>query len=142
LAGRPYSFEAIAMEKVKTAPEPHSSGATLWAGITGHCPSCGRGKLFDGYLKLAPRCNVCGLDYNFADSGDGPAVFVILVTGFIVCGAALIVEVLYAPPYWLHALLWGPLSIILPLVLLRSFKGTLIALQFRHKAEEGKLAPK
>jgi uncharacterized protein (DUF983 family) len=128
------------MSIAKAGQEPKSFGATLWAGITGHCPACGRGKLFDGYLTLAPRCNVCGLDYNFADSGDGPAVFVILVTGFIVVGAALIVEVLYAPPYWLHALLWGSLSIILPLVLLRSFKGVLIALQFKHKAEEGKLA--
>ena len=90
--------------------------------------------------RSRPRCNVCGLDYNFADSGDGPAVFVILVTGFIVVGAALIVEVLYSPPYWVHALAWGSLSIILPLVLLRSFKGVLIALQFKHKAEEGKLA--
>jgi uncharacterized protein (DUF983 family) len=62
------------------------------------------------------------------------------VTGFIVVGAALIVEVLYSPPYWVHALAWGSLSIILPLVLLRSFKGVLIALQFKHKAEEGKLA--
>jgi uncharacterized protein (DUF983 family) len=117
-----------------------SFGATLWEGITGRCPACGRGRLFAGYLTLAPRCNACGLDYDFADSGDGPAVFVILVTGFIVVGAALIVEVLYAPPYWLHALLWGSLSILLPLVLLRSFKGVLIALQFRNKAEEGKLA--
>lgn len=128
------------MSIAKPVQEPKSFGATLWAGIIGHCPACGRGKLFDGYLKLAPRCNVCGLDYNFADSGDGPAVFVILVTGFIVVGAALIVEVLYAPPYWLHALLWGSLSILLPLILLRSFKGVLIALQFKHKAEEGKLA--
>lgn len=62
------------------------------------------------------------------------------MTGFIVVGAALIVEVLYAPPYWLHALLWGSLSILLPLILLRSFKGVMIALQFKHKAEEGKLA--
>ena len=128
------------MSIAKPAQVPKSFGATLWAGITGHCPACGRGKLFDGYLKLAPRCDVCGLDYNFADSGDGPAVFVILVTGFIVVGAALIVEVLYAPPYWLHALLWGSLSVLLPLILLRSFKGVLIALQFKHKAEEGKLA--
>ena len=128
------------MSIAKPAQEPKSFGATLGAGITGHCPACGRGKLFDGYLKLAPRCDVCGLDYNFADSGDGPAVFVILVTGFIVVGAALIVEVLYAPPYWLHALLWGSLSVLLPLILLRSFKGVLIALQFKHKAEEGKLA--
>ena len=57
-------------------------------------------------------------------------------------GAALIVEVRYAPPYWLHALIWGSLSILLPLILLRSFKGVLIALQFRHKAEEGKLVSK
>jgi uncharacterized protein (DUF983 family) len=107
----------------------------FWRGSS--APSCHRGKLYDGYLALAPRCDVCALDYRFADSGDGPAMFVILVTGFIVVGAALIVEILYSPPYWLHAALWGPLAIILPLVLLRSFKDVLIALQFRHKAGEG-----
>ena len=94
--------------------------------------------MFAGYLTLAPRCNACGLDYDFADSGDGPAVFVILVTGFIVVGAALIVEMRYAPPYWLHALLWGRSAILLPLLLLRAFKGVLIALQFKHKAQEGR----
>jgi len=114
--------------------------ATIWSGLAGRCPSCHKGKLFAGYLTLAPRCEVCGLDYDFADSGDGPAVFVILVTGFFIVGAALLVEVFYKPPYWLHAILWGSLALILPLLLLRSFKGVLIALQFRHKAEEGKLA--
>jgi len=116
-----------------------SLASTLWAGLTGRCPSCRRSKLFSGYLTVAPKCGACGLDYGFADSGDGPAVFVILVTGFIVTGLALFTEIRYAPPYWLHALLWGPLAILLPLILLRSFKGALIALQFRHKAEEGKL---
>lgn len=116
-----------------------SLGATLWRGIAGRCPSCGKGRLFSGYLALAPRCDNCGLDYNFADSGDGPAVFVILVAGFLIVGGALLVEIFYQPPFWLHALLWGTTAIILPLVLLRSFKGVLIALQFRHKAEEGKL---
>jgi uncharacterized protein (DUF983 family) len=119
-----------------------SLGATLWAGIAGRCPSCHRGKLYSGYLALAPKCNSCGLDYSFAEAGDGPAVFVILVTGFVVTGLALFTEMRYAPPYWLHAALWGPLAILLPLVLLRSFKGALIALQFRHKAEEGKLVSK
>ena len=114
-------------------------GSTIWAGLLGRCPACHKGKLYDGYLTLAPRCEVCGLDYDFADAGDGPAVFVILITGFIVVGAALLVEVFYQPPYWLHAILWGSLALILPLLLLRSFKGVLIALQFRHKAEEGKL---
>jgi uncharacterized protein (DUF983 family) len=119
-----------------------SLGSTLWAGIAGRCPSCHRGKLYSGYLTLAPSCNACGLDYSFAEAGDGPAVFVILVTGFVVVGLALIVEIRYAPPYWLHAVLFAPLAILVPLVLLRSFKGALIALQFRHKAEEGKLASK
>jgi uncharacterized protein (DUF983 family) len=114
-------------------------GATIWSGLIGRCPSCHQGKVFDGYLTLAPRCKVCGLSFDFADAGDGPAVFVILITGFIIVGLALLVEVLYKPPYWLHALLWGSLALMLPLLLLRSFKGVLIALQFRHKAEEGKI---
>ena len=123
-----------------TKPDAPSLASTLAAGLAGRCPACGRGKLFSGYLTLAPRCNVCGLDYSFAEAGDGPAVFVILITGFIVVGAALFVEMAYAPPYWLHALIWGPLAILLPLLLLRSFKGVLVALQYKHKAEEGRLA--
>jgi uncharacterized protein (DUF983 family) len=123
-----------------TKHDAPSLASTLAAGLAGRCPACGRGKLFSGYLTLAPRCNICGLDYGFAEAGDGPAVFVILVTGFIVVGAALFVEMAYAPPYWLHALIWGPLAILLPLLLLRSFKGVLVALQYKHKAEEGRLA--
>ena len=114
--------------------------SVLGAGLLGRCPACGRGRMFSGYLTLAPRCEACGLDYGFADAGDGPAVFVILVTGFIVVGAALLVEVKYSPPYWVHALLWGTLALILPLLLLRAFKGVLIALQYKHKAHEGRLA--
>lgn len=123
-----------------TEPSQRSVAATLLSGLLYRCPVCGKGKLFSGYLKLAPACEACGHRYDFAEPGDGPAVFVILITGFIVTGAALIVEILYKPPYWLHALLWGSLAILLPLLLLRSFKGALIALQYKHKAEEGRLA--
>jgi len=123
-----------------TTHDTPSLASTIISGLAGRCPACGRGRMFTGYLTLVPSCSVCGLDYSFADSGDGPAVFVILVTGFIVVGAALFVEMAYAPPYWLHALLWGPLAILLPLLLLRSFKGALIALQYKHKAQEGQLA--
>ena len=128
------------MSTGEAKPDDHGLGATLAAGILGRCPACHRGRLYRGYLALAPKCDRCGLDYAFADAGDGPAVFVILVTGFVATGLALITEIRYAPPYWLHALLWGPLAILLPLLLLRSFKGALIALQFKHKAAEGKLA--
>ena len=66
-----------------------------------------RGTLFSGFLAVRKQCEACGLDYSFADAGDGPAIFVILISGFIVVGAALIVEVVYQPPFWLHALLVG-----------------------------------
>lgn len=108
-------------------------------GLKGCCPRCGEGRLFDGLLKLRPRCSACGLDNSFADSGDGPAVFVILIIGFLVVGLALWAEVNYSPPIWLHILMWGPLTVILSLVLLRSLKGVMIALQYRHSAAEGKL---
>jgi uncharacterized protein (DUF983 family) len=109
------------------------------AGLACRCPGCGKGKLFQGFLDLRPRCEACGLDYSFADSGDGPAVFVILFAGFIVVFAALIVEFLYQPPFWLHALLWVPLILLVTLLPLRPMKGLLIALQYHHKAAEGRL---
>ena len=108
------------------------------AGLACRCPGCGKGKLFAGFLGLRPRCEACGLDYSFADSGDGPAVFVILFAGFIVVFAALVVEILYQPPFWLHALLWGPLILLVTLLPLRPMKGLLIALQYHHKAAEGR----
>ena len=107
-------------------------------GLACRCPRCGNGKLFHGFLTLAERCERCGLDYSFADAGDGPAVFVILFAGFIVAGSALVVEVLYEPPYWVHAVLWGPLILITTLWPLRAMKGLMIALQYHHKAAEGR----
>ena len=84
------------------------------AGLTCRCPRCGKGKLFSGFLTIRAKCDVCGLDYSFVDAGDGPAVFIILIVGFIVTGGALFVEVTYQPPYWVHAALWLPIGIGLP----------------------------
>ena len=118
------------------APPPLSPART---GLMGRCPRCGRGALFQGFLDLRPSCEACGLDYAFIDSGDGPAVFVILLAGFVVVGAALVVEFKYAPPFWLHALLWGPLILLTTLLPLRLMKGLMIALQYHHKAAEGRM---
>jgi uncharacterized protein (DUF983 family) len=109
------------------------------AAILGLCPRCGEGKLFDGYLTLAKSCAACGLDYAMFDPGDGPAVFVILIVGFLVSGSALIVEVKYQPPYWVHAMLWLPAIVILSFALLRLVKAILMVLQYKHRAGEGRL---
>jgi uncharacterized protein (DUF983 family) len=108
-------------------------------GVRGRCPRCGEGSLFTGLLRLRPRCESCGLDYGFADAGDGPAVFAILGAGFVVVFAALLVEVLFQPPFWLHAVLWLPLILFTTLAPLRLIKGLLIALQYHHTAQEGQL---
>jgi len=113
------------------------SGAIV-AGLSCVCPRCGQGRLFAGFLKLQPRCERCGLDYGFADSGDGPAVFIMFLAGAIVVGAALVTEILFQPPYWVHAALWLPLIVLVTLGPLRSMKGLMIALQFHHKAAESR----
>jgi len=118
-----------------------ASTQLLHVGLTGRCPRCGKGHLFEGplTLKLRDGCESCGLSYAFADSGDGPAVFVIIILGFLLMGAALVVEFKLAPPLWVHVVLWAPLAFIVAFGLLRPMKATLIALQYRNKAEEGRL---
>ena len=121
--------------------EPSPRPVPIARGLLGRCPRCGKGKMFDGFLTVRPTCSTCGLDYSFADAGDGPAVFVILTGGAIVVFAALITEVVFQPPYWLHAALWLPLILLVTLLPLRMVKGLLIALQYHHKAAPGRLVP-
>jgi len=108
----------------------------LAAGLRARCPRCGEGRLFSGFLEVQPRCAACDLDFSQVDSGDGPAVFVILLVGFVVVALALWLELAYMPPIWLHLMLWIPLILVLSLGLLRPFKATLIALQYRNKASQ------
>ena len=118
---------------------PSALSQTIFRGLACKCPRCGAGKVFAGFLSLRPACSECGLDYAFIDAGDGPAVFIILIAGFIVVFCALIVEVVYRPPFWLHAVLWVPLILLTTLAPLRPMKSLLIALQYHHKAQEGQL---
>jgi uncharacterized protein (DUF983 family) len=139
LKGRPFCF-ASAKEGRRMQDEtlPTVTESAL-RGLACRCPRCGRGKLYAGFLTLRPSCESCGLDYVFIDAGDGPAVFIIMLAGAIVVACALIVEVKYQPPFWLHAALWLPLILATTLLPLRSMKALLIALQFYHKAAEGRL---
>lgn len=106
------------------------------AGLRGRCPNCGRGKLFKGFLTVADRCGACGFDLKAADSGDGPAVFVMLVGGFMVAIPALLVEIAYSPPIAVQLAIWLPAALIVSVGLLRPFKGVMLALQFHNRAAE------
>nr|WP_229426478.1 DUF983 domain-containing protein [Microvirga alba] len=121
------------MAQNQSVPSP------IVAGLKGCCPRCGKGHMFQGYLTMRKSCEVCGLDFSFADSGDGPAFFVMSIVGFVVVGLALWVEFTFEPPIWLHLVMWFSLTGILCLGLVRPLKGVMVALQYHHKAEEGRI---
>ncbi|MFY8194754.1 DUF983 domain-containing protein [Novosphingobium sp. B1] len=108
----------------------------LRCGWKGLCPRCGKGPMFDGWLKLQKTCPECGLDYQFANADDGPAFFALCITAFPLTFFAVWLEVAYAPPWWVHVLTSVPILGIGCLATLRPFKGWLVASQYVNKAVE------
>jgi uncharacterized protein (DUF983 family) len=109
------------------------------AGFGGKCPRCGQGELFKSYLGLRESCARCGLDFGLADPGDGPAVFVIFIVGFVAVAVAFVAHFVFFASMLAALLISAGAAVALILLLLRPMKATLIALQFRHKAEQGRL---
>lgn len=105
----------------------------LKAAIRGQCPRCGQGRLFQGFLKVRPACEACGLDFTRIQTGDGPATFIMQIAGFIVGFSALFVEIRFHPPMWVHLIVWLPLVIALSLALMRPGRGLMIGLQYRNQ---------
>ena len=107
-------------------------------GLACKCPRCGKGRLFNGLLEVRDTCAHCELDLTPHDTGDGGAVFVIMVLGAVSVILALWMEAALAPPIWVHLLVWVPVISIMSIVLLRPFKGILVGLHYknlRHKYE-------
>ena len=96
------------------------------------CPRCGEGRLFSGVLTVRAACPNCALDFSAEDAGDGPQVFVIFFLGIVIVGLAALVELKFAPPIWVHVVVWTPLILGGAILLLRPLKAGLIALQYRH----------
>jgi uncharacterized protein (DUF983 family) len=113
-----------------------AGAAPFLAGLAGRCPNCGKGPLFAGFLRVAARCTNCGFDLAKADSGDGPAVFVIFIAGFIAAFGVLFTEIAYRPPLWVQLVVWLPIAAALCIGLLRPLKGLMIAAQFANRASQ------
>jgi uncharacterized protein (DUF983 family) len=120
---------------------PNSGGQpdTASAALFGLCPACGAKTLFEGTAKFAPRCRACGLDYGQFNVGDGPAAFLTLIVGAIVAVLAIWLQLSAEPPFWVHALLWIPLTTALVLGGLRITKAWLLGAEYRRRAGEGRL---
>jgi len=124
------------MSALSNGPLPNP----LMAGIRGRCPRCGEGRLFKGFLALRERCDVCGLDYAFADPADGPAFFVICFACIPSVVFAIWLETAYGAPYWVHLVTTLPVMLLTCIPPLRPLKGWLVASQYHFKAEEGRRA--
>ncbi|WP_443018800.1 DUF983 domain-containing protein [Sphingobium sp. AM] len=105
-------------------------------GPFGRCPRCGEGHIFRGFLTVRDHCEICGLNYDFADPADGPAVFVQLFA--CVPGVVFIImlEILAQPGLWVHLAVGVPVLILTTVLPLRPIKGWLIAAQYVNKAQE------
>ena len=106
------------------------------AGLLCKCPKCGKGSAFKNFLTVADNCSVCGLDLAKSDSGDGPAVLIIFILGFLVVPLAIWVELVFEPPLWGHAIIWPIVIFGGSIALLRPLKGLMVALQYHHKASD------
>ncbi|MEO7258086.1 MAG: DUF983 domain-containing protein [Luteimonas sp.] len=115
-----------------------SEPSPLAAALAGSCPRCGTRTLFDGWVRFADTCRGCGLDFASFNVGDGPAAFLILVVGAILTAAAIAVELMFEPPYWVH-LVWLPVGLALTILGLRFGKALLLGQEYHHRAREGRL---
>jgi uncharacterized protein (DUF983 family) len=109
--------------------------------LSGLCPRCKSKTLFAGWVRFADTCRACGLDYSSFNVGDGPAAFLILIIGAILVACALVVDGMFAPPWWVH-LVWIPVGILLTLFGLRWAKALLITQEYIHRAREGRIVEK
>jgi uncharacterized protein (DUF983 family) len=115
------------------------AGTPMGLGMRGLCPACGKGHIFKGYLSLAKQCDVCGLDYSFADPADGPAFFTMSIVSFPLVGFAAWLELAFQAPYWVHLVTTLPLAVLSCLALLRPLKGWLVCSQYMNKAAQARL---
>ncbi len=106
------------------------------AAFFGLCPRCGARTLFDGIASFAPRCRGCGLDFASFNVGDGPAAFLTLIIGAVVTGLALWLEIAVHPSFWVHVVLWVPITSVAVVWGLRAGKAALLAAEFQRKAGE------
>jgi len=122
------------------APAPGAAPSLLAASMKGLCPQCGARTLFAGAARFAPQCRACGLNFSALNVGDGPAVFLILIIGTILCVGAIMVDLTFNPPILVH-LIWLPIALALTLGGLRLGKAALAYQEFRHRAREGRIVP-
>ena len=113
-----------------------SSLSPINTGLRGLCPECGEGALFDGFLKFSRRCEGCGADFDIEDAGDGPAIFVIFIAGFVIIPLALAFQLISGASTFITLLIWVPILSVFCQALMRPLRGIMFSLQWKMRAGE------
>lgn len=119
--------------------QPKGQSGLFQAALFGECPVCAARTLFAGWVRFAPRCRACGHDFSSYNVGDGPAAFLILVIGALISAFAVVFQVKASPPFWVHILLWVPLTFALVIVSLRVSKAAMLIHEARAEVREGRI---
>lgn len=119
-------------------PEQTTEGqpSILRAALFGLCPRCGGKTLFAGLGRFADTCSQCKLDYSSFNVGDGPAALLTMVIGALIIVLALMLDSAVRPPFWVHVIIWVPVTAALTVVTLRMAKAGLLAAEYRNRARE------
>lgn len=107
----------------------------LRRGLARRCPECGRGRLFDGYLAVRPRCAECRSDNARFPSDDIPPYVTILLVGHLVVAPALMLDLVVSWPEWAAVSLIGGAIVALTLALLPFIKGGVIGVEWALRIE-------
>ncbi|MGD9921193.1 MAG: DUF983 domain-containing protein [Pseudorhodoplanes sp.] len=113
-----------------TALPPRDGWLAIRRGLSNRCPSCGRGRMFRALLKVNDHCPACNEALHHHRADDFPAYLNIVLVGHIVVPLVLAVEMAFAPPYWMHAAIWLPLTLSLAFALMHPIKGAVVAWQW------------
>ena len=124
---------------MQRAPVTESRPDPVRVSLSGLCPRCGAKTLFDGAIKFAPRCTACGLDFSTFNVDDGPAAFLTTIIGTLLVIGVLVLEATVGPPFWLHVVLWVPLTTVAVIASLRVAKAALLFFEYKNAAREGRI---
>ena len=124
---------------MQRAPVTESKPDPVRVSLTGLCPRCGAKTLFDGAIKFAPRCTACGLDFSTFNVDDGPAAFLTTIIGTLLVIGVLVLEATVGPPFWVHVILWVPLTTVAVIASLRVAKAALLFFEYTNAAREGRI---
>ena len=111
-------------------PDRRNVWNAMWRGYNLRCPNCGQGKMFTAYLKVADQCGTCTTPLHHQRADDAPPYFTMFIVGHVVLGGVLALERQFAPPAWVHLVIWMPLALVLCAYLLGRIKGIIVALQW------------